>query len=76
MGAKRDRFRFALRPVLAFTRTLTTSENMDEQYHLEAFLKTCKDIYERRIREDTWPWSDLTIPENMVDSEGTNYEQV
>jgi len=44
--------------------------------HLDAFLNTCRDIYERRVREGTWPWPDSTLSEDMVESESTNHEPV
>ena len=39
---------------------------------LEAFFDLCKDIYERRVREGTWPWTaDSTLCEDVIDSESS-----
>ena len=44
---------------------------MDER--LEIFLALCRDIYERRMREGTWPWpGDSTNPDDVIESEFTN----
>ena len=40
---------------------------------LEAYLKICREIYERRILDGTWPWmDDSQESENMIDSENIN----
>lgn len=40
---------------------------------LEAYLKICREIYERRILDGSWPWmDDSQEPENMIDSENNN----
>lgn len=40
---------------------------------LEAYLKICREIYERRVFDGTWPWmDDSQESENMIDSEGNN----
>lgn len=40
---------------------------------LEAYLKICREIYERRILDGTWPWmDDSQESENMIDSENNN----
>ena len=40
---------------------------------LEAYLKICREIYERRIIDGTWPWmEDSQESENMIDSENDN----
>lgn len=40
---------------------------------LEAYLKICREIYERRILDGTWPWmDDSQDSENMIDSENNN----
>lgn len=42
---------------------------------LEAYLKICREIYERRVLDGTWPWTaDSQESENMVDSEDTNVD--
>lgn len=41
---------------------------MDER--LEAFLALCREIYERRVREGSWPWpEDSTNPDDVIESE-------
>jgi hypothetical protein len=43
--------------------------SMEHSPQLEAFFELCKDIYERRVREGTWPWTaDSTNPQNVIDS--------
>lgn len=45
---------------------------MEPSPQLEAFFELCKDIYERRVREGTWPWPiDSTNPEDVIDSESS-----
>jgi hypothetical protein len=41
--------------------------------YLDAYFDLCRRIYERHVREGTWPWTaDSTDGENMVDSEGND----
>jgi hypothetical protein len=48
---------------------------MEPSPQLEAFFELCKRIYERRVREGTWPWTaDSTNPEDMVDSESIQHD--
>lgn len=43
---------------------------MEPSPQLEAFFDLCKDIYERRMREGTWPWPvDSTNSENVIESD-------
>jgi hypothetical protein len=47
---------------------------MDEQ--LTNFLQLCRDIYERHVREGTWPWPvDSTNPDDVIESD-SNTNQV
>lgn len=34
---------------------------------LEQYLALCKRMYERMLREDTWPW-DSTLSDNLIES--------
>jgi len=37
---------------------------------LDAYLQLCRQIYERHIREGTWPWPEDSLnSEDMVDSD-------
>ena len=46
--------------------------HMEPSTQLEAFFDLCKDIYERKVREGTWPWSvDSTLSEDVIDSESS-----
>lgn len=43
---------------------------MSNDDHIEEFLAICQSIYERRVAEGTWPWSeDSTDAENVIDSD-------
>ena len=42
---------------------------MIEDERLDEYLKLCARIYERMLREGTFPWRDSTEYEVMVDSE-------
>lgn len=43
---------------------------MEEDRFLEEYLEICRRIYERHVREGTWPWPvDSTNPDDMVDSD-------
>lgn len=45
---------------------------MEPSPQLEAYFELCKRIYERHVREGTWPWSvDSTESEDMVESDST-----
>jgi hypothetical protein len=44
---------------------------MEHSPELEAFLKLCRSIYDRRVADGTWPWPiDSTNSEDVIDSEG------
>jgi hypothetical protein len=44
---------------------------MEHSPELEEFLKLCRNIYDRRVADGTWPWKvDSTNPEDVIDSEG------
>lgn len=46
---------------------------MSERGYLEEYLLLCRRIYERHVREGTWPWpEDSTDFEDMVDSESNS----
>jgi hypothetical protein len=40
---------------------------MGEDEFLERYLRLCQQIYERMEREGTWPWSDSTEPDDVID---------
>lgn len=43
---------------------------MEPAPQLEAFFDLCKDIYERKVRERTWPWPvDSTNSEIVIESD-------
>lgn len=45
---------------------------MKHSPELEAFFDLCKDIYERDVRDGTWPWPvDSTLSEDVIDSESS-----
>ena len=39
---------------------------------LEAYLELCQRLYERMLRDGTWPWRDSQNSEDLVESEDTN----
>ncbi len=49
--------------------------NNDIPPELERYLALCKRIYERMEREGSWPWSDSTLSEYLIESED-NLENV
>jgi hypothetical protein len=62
-------------PLLEPAKKLRDNAAMEPSPQLEAFFELCKRIYERRVREGTWPWTaDSTNPEDMVDSESIQHD--
>ena len=48
---------------------------MEPSPQLEAYFELCKHIYERRVREGTWPWTvDSTNPEDVIESDSTEID--
>ena len=40
---------------------------------LEAYLKICREIYERKVRDGTWPWpEDSPNSGDVIDSESNS----
>ena len=42
---------------------------MDEDKHLERYLRLCQRIYERMEAEGSWPWADSQKSEDLIDSD-------
>ena len=48
---------------------------MEPSPQLEAYFELCKRMYERMVREGTWPWPvDSTYPEDVIDSASINHD--
>ena len=51
------------------------NSRMTHSPELDAYFELCKEIYERMVREGSWPWTaDSTNPEDVIDLQGNQHE--
>lgn len=50
---------------------------MDKNDHLNEHLELCKRIYERMLRDGSWPWanaSDSTLSDDLIESDSNPHD--